>query len=101
MGKEIAMWEVLASLKREATLAKIDKEWVLPDHVIKDAASRRNITGSFIEALLSPRERTLTGLTSPVLVEGIRDRLFTATEVTIAFCKRAAFAHQLVSSSPR
>lgn len=94
-------WEWVADKKRKATLAKIPVEWILPEHVIKDAASRRKITGSFIEALLSDRECAITNITSPVLIERICERQYTSTEVTLAYCKRAAFAHQLVSRGRR
>lgn len=88
-------WEWVAAVKREATLAKIPKQWILPNRVLQDAASRRNITGTFIEALLSDRERAITEITSPVLLGRIRDCQYTATEVALAYCKRAALAHQL------
>ncbi|XXH01436.1 hypothetical protein Hte_007796 [Hypoxylon texense] len=93
--QESHSWEWVAAAKRKATLAKIPEEWILPEYVIKDAAARRKITGSFIEALLSDRECAITNIASPVLIERIRERWCTAAEVTLAYCKRAAFAHQL------
>lgn len=90
-------WRVVARQKTSSTLAKIRSDWILSEDIKKEAASRRDITGSFISRLLTEHERSITELGSSELVENVRQGLFTATEVTLAYCKRAAFAHQLVS----
>jgi amidase len=46
--------------------------------------------------LLTDKELVITGLGAVELLAAIREQKFTATETTIAFCKRAAIAHQAV-----
>lgn len=46
--------------------------------------------------LLSDKELLITELSAVQILAAIRERKFTATETTIAFCKRASIAHQAV-----
>ena len=89
-------WQCVAWAKTKATLAKIRPEWILPEAVIKEAASIRNITGPFIRNLLREEEVTITEAPSLLLTHFLRSRQYSAQEVALAYCKRAAFAHQLV-----
>ena len=93
-------WRCVALQKTNATMAKIPPAWVLSDDTRAEAASRRDITGDFISSLLSNREQIITGWGSADLVEHVRQRRCSATDVALAYCKRAAFAHQLVRIQP-
>ncbi|KFG81149.1 hypothetical protein MANI_026556 [Metarhizium anisopliae] len=78
------------------TLAKIPPQWILPEAVLEEAAAMRNITGPFIRKLLNEEEVTITEAPTAQLVGNIRTRQYSAEEVAAAYCKRAAFAHQLI-----
>ncbi|KAF2757566.1 general amidase [Pseudovirgaria hyperparasitica] len=88
-------WRWVASQKTQATSAKIRPEWLLSLEVKKEAASRLDITGSFIRGLMSGRERLITEASTVDLAHSLQQGEYTATEVCLAYCKRAAFAHQL------
>lgn len=50
--------------------------------------------------ILSQRELEITSMPSATkLLADIRNRVYTAVEVTMAFCKRASIAHQLVNDN--
>lgn len=88
-------WQYVARVKREDTLSKIPPDWLLPQHVLDDAAAHKNIAGAFMDALFSDEEKVITSLASQDIVLRIRNCEYSATQVVTAYCKRAAFAHQL------
>lgn len=101
MGEaKVSPWQKTAAMKRDKIFHKIPEEWVLPREIVEKAKDRRKLTGSFIEELLDSRTRDITKLDSVELVDAVSNGSLTAGQVTSAFCKRAAFAHQLVSSLP-
>ena len=89
-------WRSVAAQKRRETMRKIPRAWVISESVLQEAQSRRDITGSFIASLLSGEERLITESSSAHLRLQIANGSYTALQVTGAFCKRAAIAHQLV-----
>lgn len=91
-------WEEFCAQKRKEIGAKIPPEWVLEPSIIHQAKSMRRTSGPFIENLLNQSTRDLTAKTSIELIEDLRRGSNTAYEVTSAFCRRAAVAHQIVSS---
>ena len=91
-------WQTKAAAKREATFAKIPKDWLLPTDVLETAKRRRSIVGDFIEDLLDEDTRAITRRTSEDNLALMRQGSLTAVEHVEAFCKRAAFAHQLNSN---
>ena len=94
----MSSWQKTASRKRDSISHKIPKDWILSDEVVEKAKQNRVLTGSFIEDLLDSQTLQITSLNSVNLVDAIGNGSFTAVQVTRAFCKRAAFAHQIVSS---
>jgi amidase len=103
-GREMlgeASWEAKAAAKRASTLAKIPPEWLLDKKEIEKGLKQRNLTGPFIEQYLSPEEVAIIHQGSTTLVEKIRERELSAVQVTRAFCKTAAIAHQIVSHHHR
>ena len=77
-------------------MEKIPKDWRLPEAILIDEGKEKKIAGDFIEGLLDPRTREITGLDSGEILDLISNASLTAIEVTEAICKRAAYAHQLV-----
>ncbi|KAL4911385.1 hypothetical protein BDW74DRAFT_184748 [Aspergillus multicolor] len=91
----IPAWEAKASAKRAETLAKIPKEWLLDKQDLDKAANERNLTGPFINQYLSPDDIVIVEQGSVPLFEKIRAEKLSAVQVTRAFCKTAAVAHQM------
>ncbi|KAL4933684.1 amidase signature domain-containing protein [Aspergillus undulatus] len=92
-----ARWQQIASEKRDANLAKIPPEWILEPQVLEDGRSRHSIVGDYMEGLLDAKSRYVTDMDVPELVARMETGTLTAVEVVTAFCKRAAYAHQLSS----
>jgi amidase len=93
-----AKWQAIARRKKEEQLSRIPKEYLI---------SRNQYSGQFNllavpRSHLTVRELEITeSYDATALAEAIRIRKFTCLEVTKAFCKRAAIAHQVVLQSPR
>ncbi|KAL4992407.1 amidase signature domain-containing protein [Aspergillus falconensis] len=90
-----ARWQQIASEKREANLAKIPPEWILEPQVLEDGRSRNSIVGDYMDGLLDTKSRYVTDMDVPELLASMGNGTLTAVEVVTAFCKRAAYAHQL------
>lgn len=95
-GKERHSWQEIAAAKREENMAKISKEWLLSEAVLDEGRQRKKITGDFIESLLDSETRRVTSLDNGEILELIANGSLTALQVITAFCKRGAYAHQLV-----
>lgn len=89
-------WEERVATKLAKDREKIPEECRLSQSVIEEAEKRRNIADDFMDGLLDPESRKITNLEVPALMETTRDGLLSAVAVVNAFCKRAAFGHQLV-----
>ena len=88
-----ASWEDLAADKRARLEKSIPDEWR-----IKTVPTE----GSVIDlpeksGILSPSEIKITNSSATDLVSQLADGTLKSVDVTLAFCKRAALAHQLVS----
>lgn len=92
-------WQVVAARKAADTTSRIPKEWLLNESQLEQARNRRDITGGFIKAFLTETEGTITDLSAPEIAEKIRQSVYSAQETAIAFCHRAAVAHQLVKGN--
>ncbi|RSM05039.1 hypothetical protein CEP52_006546 [Fusarium oligoseptatum] len=88
-------WEVRAAAKREAIMAKIPQPWRLAPEDLERAAQQRDLTGSFIRGFLDKQTISITSMDSLPILELISSGKLSATEVTTAFCKTAAVAHQI------
>jgi len=89
-------WQEIVAEKRKALHHLIPEDWLLPTDVLTRAENTPKLVGDFIESLLDPETRDITALDPVDIVALIREGTFTAVKVTAAFCKRAAYAHQLV-----
>lgn len=88
-------WEKLAADKRTQINNSIPEEWRIQELPTGD---------SFFDfpaksGLLSDQELSITESSAVDLVQQLAQGKLKAVDVTIAFCKRAALAHQLVSKS--
>ena len=90
-------WHEKAEAKRAKTKSKIPEEWTLNKDDLAAAKKQRQLSGPFIESFLDSRELEITSNDSVPLLAKIRSGHYTALQVTKAFCKRAAIAHQIVS----
>ncbi|KAK4203467.1 Acetamidase [Triangularia verruculosa] len=88
-------WEIRAAGKRQSILDQIPKEWKLSTADINKAKAQRDITGPFIEQFLDNEEIKITSYDAVELVNQIQQGKLTAVQVTTAFSKRAAIAHQI------
>ncbi|KAL2871011.1 putative general amidase GmdA [Aspergillus lucknowensis] len=91
----IPPWKSLADAKRQSTLDAIPSKWRI-EEPIPPPTELRDVTGSYIQQFLSPREIEITELDAYGIAEKTTTGQWTALEVTEAFCHRAALAHQLV-----
>ncbi len=92
-----APWEAIAARKRAEQQSRIPQAWRLPTTPPSSSdADVRSIPQT--SGILSARELTITSShDATALASLIRSRTYTATEVALAFCKRAAIAHQLTN----
>ncbi|KAM7189482.1 Amidase signature domain containing protein [Rhypophila sp. PSN 637] len=89
-------WEVRAERKRNGLLAKIPEEWRLRPIDLSDSVrEHRDMTGRVTHNYLERREIDIITKDSVALVKAIRAGHLTAVQVTKAFCKAAAVAHQM------
>ncbi|KAI1356104.1 amidase signature domain-containing protein [Xylaria sp. FL0043] len=88
-------WEARAAAKRADTLSKIRAEWRLSPADLAKAKKQRDLTGRFIHQFLDTDEVSIISRDSAQLVDDIREGRLTAVQVTTAFCKTTAIAHQL------
>ena len=91
----ITSWESLANEKRQATLNAIPTKWRIQEP-IPPPSELRDVTGTYIQKFLTPREIEITELDAYGIAEKTTTGEWTAVEVTEAFCHRAALAHQFV-----
>ncbi|KAL7940887.1 putative Acetamidase [Trichoderma barbatum] len=91
----VPVWENIARTKRANRDNAIPLEWRLSCDV---PDSRLNVLGVPAECgILTARELTITETDAAALVNKLISREYSSREVTLAFCKRAAIAQQLVN----
>ncbi|CAG7941956.1 unnamed protein product [Penicillium salamii] len=89
-------WEKIAHAKRVARDNAIPKEWRLRPGCVPD--DQLNVMDVPRECgILTETELQITETDADVLVEKLVSREYTSHAITLAFCKRAAIAHQLVN----
>lgn len=91
-----ASWEQIGARKRQELLASIPKEWLIPADVLPaetedDVTSWPETCGWF-----TPEELAITNASATELIPRLVSGELSCEQVTRAFCKRAAAAHQLV-----
>lgn len=105
----MADWKSLVSAHVAKQRRSIPSAWILEEEKLKTlAASGSPREGRLIElqavrhsGLLSHTELNITeSHSASSILQRIQSQELTAEEVTLAFCKRAAVAHQLASLDP-
>lgn len=86
-------WEDRAADKRKRIDESIPSEWKIQNHPQEDSV----FDFPAKSGLLSRQEFAITQNSASDLVKKLAVGALKAVDVTIAFCKRAALAHQLVS----
>ncbi|KAK2740133.1 hypothetical protein FQN57_006248 [Myotisia sp. PD_48] len=90
-------WQGISASKQKAVIESIPSEWLIPASSLPsdsqlDVTSWPEQSGWFTKA-----ELEITSSTAPQILEKTTSGAWTAEEVTRAFCKRAAAAHQLTN----
>ncbi|WEW61500.1 amidase [Emydomyces testavorans] len=89
-------WKPAVLKKRMQQKASIPKEWHLLSPVPSDVVNTKEFIDS--STLLSPEEKAITNITdATVLLSKLASRELSSEQVALAFCKRAALAHQLTN----
>lgn len=93
-------WKALVAKKRAEVAKELPHEWRLSKDVLDSINSNANISVLDVPAkcgLLTAKELEITEKHDAVdLIKKMSTKELTSSEVTLAFCKRAAVAHQVV-----
>ncbi|KAF7867087.1 uncharacterized protein EAF02_009873 [Botrytis sinoallii] len=87
----VSTWQAIASRRQKEIFSSIPSEWILPADLLKP---KRPLDLVKTCGLLNEREVKIVYSTAVDLLEKMRTREYTAVEVTTAFCKASAVAHQ-------
>jgi hypothetical protein len=94
-------WKDLVSQKRAEVAKELPQEWRLPSSILDTISATADISVIDVPktcGLLSSKELEITTKYDAVeLVAKMAAKELSSYEVTLAFCKRAAIAHQVVS----
>lgn len=90
-------WEQLAADKQTRINDSMPEEWRIQELPTEDSV----FDFPAKSGLLTDQELSITESSATDLVQQLAQGKLKAVDVTIAFCKRAALAHQLVSKSYR
>ncbi|KAF3043938.1 hypothetical protein E8E11_007936 [Didymella keratinophila] len=94
--KPTPKWQSVSWQKKDKQFASIPSQWRLPQLPPASVTNYLNIPREC--GLLTEKEVDITeSYDATALAQAIRERRFTCVNVTTAFCKRAAIAHQLVN----
>ena len=89
-------WKIVAARRRHEIFSKIPAEYLVSPASLKPA-NLSNLVQTC--GILTTRELMIVNSTAVALLKSIHSRKLTAVEVTTAFCKSAAIAHQAVRTS--
>ncbi|KAF2661866.1 acetamidase-like protein [Lophiostoma macrostomum CBS 122681] len=90
-------WEKIAATKRAALLGNIPPEYRIPPNLLPSDVQLDVTTFPRESGWFSQRELDITESTATAIVRNIASRAWSSEEVTRAFSKRAAAAHQLTN----
>lgn len=90
-------WDEIARLKREQLLRSIPPQWIDPTLKLKMTQAGYTNTKNYLDDIIDKNEVAITDLLVGELRESISAGKLTATEVTRAYCHRAALVHQIVN----
>ncbi|KAI9375110.1 amidase signature domain-containing protein [Aspergillus egyptiacus] len=90
-------WESIAAKKRQALKEAIPAEWVIPAAIFPPEDQLDVTTFPKESGFFTDREREITATPAQTILSQLSSGSWTAEEVTRAFCKTAAAAHQLTN----
>lgn len=97
----MAEWQTLIDEKRKSNLEKIPKEWRLPSDLLSKVQSDPHANVLSIPSscgILTAKELEITeSPDATALLQKLAKGELSSYEVTLAFCKRAAIAQQLLN----
>jgi len=97
----MSTWKELIDAKRKSNFEKIPKEWRLSEDLLQKVHSDRNANVLDIPktcGILTEKEVDITETPdATTLLQKLAIRELSSYEVALAFCKRAAIAHQLLN----
>lgn len=95
MPEVLKDYQAISTAKKLQRQSKIPKEWLLPSDRYHAATNIMEVPA--ICGILSDVECEITSdFDATALLEKLKDGVWSAEQVTVAFCKRAAIAQQLV-----
>lgn len=90
-------WDEKARVKRALVLQSIPSQWIDSTLKLKMAQEGYTNTKKYLDKIIDEKEVAITDLLISELGQLLSAGELSATEVTRAFCHRAAFAHQIVN----
>ena len=97
MLSDIKNYQAIAAEKKAQQWDKIPKNWRIPTERYQNAANVMDIPLTC--GLLNESESRITSnYDATALLDKLKAGVWSVEQVTVAFCKRAAIAQQLVSS---
>jgi amidase len=90
-------WEDIAASKQEALLKSIPTKWIIPTHLIPPESQLDVTTFPAQSGWFTEKELEMTSKSASEVLQNLASGKWTSVEVTSAFCKRAAAAHQLLN----
>ncbi|KAH8893904.1 amidase signature enzyme [Thozetella sp. PMI_491] len=89
-------WKSTAKEKRDSLISRIPDRWRITALPPSPPSNLPDVTGEYIRQYLTPREVEITESDAVDTVQETTTGQWKAKEVTLAFCHRAALAHQMV-----
>ena len=89
-------WEKIAAAKREALAEKIPPHLRIPKDQLPPESQLNVTTWPKESGWFTEKELEITGSSALQILGKIASKAWSAEDVTVAFCKRAAAAQQLV-----
>lgn len=94
----VRSWQEISASKRKEISDSIPSEWLIPAHLLPADSQDDVTTFPSQSGWFTAEELDITGSSASQILEKTTTGAWTAEAVARAFCKRAAAAHQLVSS---
>ncbi|GEQ67913.1 hypothetical protein JCM33374_g1579 [Metschnikowia sp. JCM 33374] len=97
MPSSVVTYKEIASKKRQQRDAQFKAEWLVPQTKLPSPDTKDVSTWIDSSETLDAKEQQITTVSAEQILNNIKDRVWTAVEVTKAFCHRASVAHQLTN----
>ncbi|KAI0006904.1 amidase [Xylariaceae sp. FL0662B] len=91
------IWEALAAKKRQDLYNSIPEEWRIPSHLLPPDSQEGVMDFPEASGWFTAEELAITNSTASELLPKLASGELKSETVTLAFCKRAAAAHQLTN----